>query len=331
MKRRMKHSAGGIAGVVFPLVVVVAAVFVGLFWRNIGDRIAAANYQPSNEIRAIAERATMNDGGEFYFYASRPVLDGTQKFNDYCARREEKSAILGCYSGGKIYIYQISDERLDGIEEVTAAHEMLHAAYDRLTKAEKNRLEPLLKTEYEKVADDELKGRMAYYDRTEPGEHYNELHSIIATEVDSLAPELEEYYKKYFDDRSSIARLHATYQAEFESLENQTTTLANDLNMLADEINTATERYNSDSAQLNADIQTFNARAEDGGYGSQAAFDADRRQLVARSDAIAVDRQKIENNIAAYESKLAQYKALSSEAQDLNNSINSNLAPAPAV
>lgn len=316
---------------VFPLIIIAAAVFVGVFWRDITDRIAAANYQPSSEIRAIAERATMNDGGEFYFYASQPVLDGTQKFNDYCARREEKSAILGCYSGGKIYIYKISDARLDGIEEVTAAHEMLHAAYDRLSAGKKDWLEPLLEAEYQKVTDTELKERMAYYDRTEPGEHYNELHSIIATEVESLSPELESYYKTYFNDRASIARLHAAYQAEFEGLEDQTTTLANDLNTLADQINSATEQYNADSARLNADIQMFNERAENGGYGSQAAFNADRQQLVARSDEIAASRQQIEENIATYDTKLAQYKALSSQAQDLNNSINSDLAPAPAV
>ena len=35
------------------------------------------------------------------------------------------------------YIYNVNDERLNGLKEVTAAHEMLHAAYERLPESDK--------------------------------------------------------------------------------------------------------------------------------------------------------------------------------------------------
>ena len=38
-----------------------------------------------------------------------------------------KTAVLGCYANREISIFNVTDQRLDGIREVTAAHEMLHA------------------------------------------------------------------------------------------------------------------------------------------------------------------------------------------------------------
>src|SRR5690606_32509048 len=102
----------------------------------------------------------------------------------------------------------VANAQLDGIKEVTAAHELLHAAWDRLSKSEQTRLGALLEEAYTKIGTDELEERMAYYERTQPGERANELHSIIGTEMADVGEELETYYKKYFIDRQQIVAFH---------------------------------------------------------------------------------------------------------------------------
>lgn len=118
----------------------LVAGWVVLNRQYVVDQLVVWQYQPSSEVAQLAERAQMNDKGTFYFYASEPQLDGTAKFNEVCKRQEENSAILGCFTNGKIFVYNISDKRLNGVEEVTAAHEMLHAVYVRLSSSEKTTL-----------------------------------------------------------------------------------------------------------------------------------------------------------------------------------------------
>ena len=54
--------------------------------------------------------------------------------------------MLGCYHSNQdgIFLYNVQDARLAGVQQVTAAHEMLHAAYDRLSTKDKNYVDGLL-------------------------------------------------------------------------------------------------------------------------------------------------------------------------------------------
>lgn len=318
-------------GAVLPLLLVLAALIGFMHRQWFIDQYRYATYTPSVRIAEIAERASLRDVGMFYFYASQPVMDGTQAFNSFCGRREEKSAILGCYDGHRIYIYDVTDERLQGVEEVTAAHEMLHAVYDRMSKDERAKLVPLLDAEFAKLNTGELKERMEYYDRNEPGQHHNELHSIIATEASDISPELEKHYAKYFNNRQTVVDLHQSYEQQFDLIRSKVDQLASELNALSTSINTATETYNQRSAKLNADIESFNQRAQSGGYDSERAFESDRAALVNRSESLRIERARIEQNIQLFESKRAEYAELASEAETLQQSIDSSLAPAPAI
>ena len=113
-----------------------------------------------------------------------------------------------------IALFDVTDPRLDGIEEVVASHEMLHAAWDRMSQGEKDRLTPLLDAAYAEQANNkDLVERMAFYARTEPGEETNELHSILGTEVAHLSPALEKYYSQYFSNRQALVALHVKSNA----------------------------------------------------------------------------------------------------------------------
>lgn len=335
----MKTASGSSRVAALVSLLFTLALFAGAGWvllnrQYVLDQLTVWQYKPTSEVSALAESAQMNDTGEFYFYASTPQLDGTSKFNDSCKRQEQNSAILGCYVNGQIFIYNIKDERLQGVREVTAAHEMLHAAYLRLSSSEKTRVDGLLDAEYQKLlqsSDSDLKERMEYYARTEPGERNNELHSIIGTEVTSISNDLEAYYRKYFTDRQAVVKLHDSYSSKFDELQDTSTSLKSQLEQLSSDINTMTNAYNDNIQTLNTDIETFNERASNGAFRTQSDFQSARAALEARVDTLKATRSSIDAKITEYETKRQAYNATVDESNSLTRSLDSSLAPAPSI
>ena len=196
--------------------------FLGVLYANqqrVVDWWKLRGYTPSSDVTAIAQATKMNELGTHLFYVNRPQLMEAATFSKECPIAAEKTIILGCYKGGDngIYLYSVSDVRLQGVEEVTAAHEMLHAAYARLSANEKKQLNKQLEDFFETLTDDRIKQTIASYRQTEPTELANEMHSIFATEILELPSSLEKHYARYFSDRKAVATLAVRYQAEFTS------------------------------------------------------------------------------------------------------------------
>lgn len=330
--KSQKNKAGLLSLSIVSILLIAVAYIAVNFRQELTDQYWYMSYEPSVEIASIAERAGMSEYGTFIYFASRPVLDGTQKFNDLCGRQEQTSSILGCYSDSKIYLYDVTDEKLDGIREVTAAHELLHAVYARLDSLEKKAINQLLQDEYEKIKDDkEIASLVEYYDRTEPGERYNELHSVIGTKVSNIGPDLEAHYKKYFSNRSKVLALNEKYSAVFEKIQNQAEAIAVELNELSAKISTSSTSYNAEINLLNQQIAAFNAKANSGDFTSQAQFNSERSALTARVNSLSAQRSAINETISLFNSKLEQYNALATESKELFKSIDSTLAPAPSL
>lgn len=323
----------------FIIAIVASAIIFGFAgWLLLNrqyaiDQVSVWAYRPPTDIVAIEDRIDFSEKGKFYFYTTHPVVAAGETFNKDCPRQEVGNPILGCYAMGRIYIYDITNAQLDGIEEVTAAHEMLHAIWERMGSSEQRKIGSLLRTEYSKLTDGELKERMDYYARTEPGELENELHSIIGTEVATISPELETYYQQYFTDRSKVLALHSKYDTLFRNLRTQSETLYNELVTLGQSISTRSVQYNSDIAQLSSDINSFNARANSGSFASIAQFNQERAALVTRSNKLEAERTAINNDIATYNVKYKDYQALAAQIELLNDSIDSfdDLQPAPEL
>ena len=308
------------------------AVWLWLNHQYVIDLVHYYQYQPTASVKAVAAQAKLADQGKFLFYASKPEVADSAKFNNSCERKEADSPILGCYAAGQIFIFDVTNKQLDGIKAVTAAHEMLHAAYDRLSDGEKDRLKPLLEQAYQRVKTSELEKRMAYYNKNEPGESINELHSILGTEFTNLGGDLERYYSNYFENRAALVTLHSSVQSVFEGLSRKADQLLASANSLADAINRETKQYNADVTELNKDIQSFNATAQrPGGFGSEAEFDAARASLVARSNALDSERSRIKAEIEEYKSLVAQLEAVNTETAQLNRSIDSTLSTTPTL
>lgn len=316
------------------LVFALLAVWIFLNRQLVIDQLVVWNYQPSSSVKLITEKSDMSDKGQFYFYASQPAVNTATEFNRNCAKQEANSAILGCYSAGKIFIYDVPNAELQGVEEVTAAHETLHAAWDRLDDNEKKRLAVILEVEYTRLNDAELIERLAYYDRTEPGEHANELHSILGTEYNNLAPELESHYAKYFNNRSKVVALHDSYKSVFDNLKQQSNALSIEIANLKSVIDSQTIEYNAQADSISQAVSDLQNSASDVDRTISVevnAYNAKRRELLSRIGALDSLRASINNNTQIYNEKVASYNKLIVSTNQLTQSLDSTLAPTPSL
>lgn len=185
-------------------------------YQTLLDQYALTTYQPVAEIAGIVPRLGLTDYARGLLYRANPVVAGKAAFNNDCETVKGELE-LGCYYRSRIYVLRIDNLSLAPEMDVVTAHELLHAAWGRLSAGEKARVTADLQAAYAGIADPELKSRMAQYAKSEPGQENNELHSILATEFTSLPPSLETYYARYFTSRNTIVKAHQTYQNVFDS------------------------------------------------------------------------------------------------------------------
>jgi predicted phage-related endonuclease len=285
------------------LVILLACnVLVWVERQNIADWWKLRNYTAPAEISSLASETTMTDYAKRLFYVNHPVLEDKQAFNEHCSDKSEETAVLGCYHGNRrgIYLYAVTDPRLDGVRQVTAAHEMLHQAYDRLSASEKERISGLLDDFYKNHLEDEsIKTKIDNYNK-QGAELDNEMHSIFATEVRELTPELEEYYGQYFTDRVAIVTYSEAYQAEFTRRKEQVKAYDAQLSSLKDQIDTNKRDLKSKLSILKDKEKEINQDV------------ADRNQAEYQAD-VAEYNQMVE----VYNSELADTRALISEYNDI--------------
>lgn len=309
----------------------MAVAFVWLFfnYQHLIDQVVVSQFKPTGEVVQLANDIQFTEKGKFLYMAAQPQLNDRSDFNKHCEKKAEQTVVLGCYLGPQhLYIYNVTDPRLTGVRQVTGAHEMLHVAYDRLSYPEKTKVDKMIEAALPSVqkAEPELAARLKLYDKTEPGERNNELHSILGTEAVVLPAELETYYSQYFTNRSIITALAAQYDKVFEDVKNQQNQLVSDLDTLATEINTLTEDYNTGTARLNNDIEEFNRKA-DGEFESQSEFNAARGELLTRRNMLETKREIINSKVDEYEAKRAKLENLNIQVKDLNSKIDSSSVP----
>ncbi len=323
-----------ILGVVLNVALLVAIGWLVTHRERVIDQFTVWNYTPPAAIAEYATRADLTDEGRFLLYASRPSISTGQAFDNACASRQEGVGILGCYlpATRTVHLFDVTDARLDGLDEVVASHEMLHAAWDRMSDAERSALAPLLEAEAAKRADDkDLSDKLAFYAASEPGERLNELHSILGTEYPSLSPALEAHYSLYFKNRSVVVALHDKSSAVFVEQQKQITALTDQINALAAGIDADYAAYNAGYDALSADVATFNASAESGAFTSQTEFEDARSALIARQAALDAQYQSISTRHTQYDGLVAQLSSLNAQVDELNRSINITPHTSPSL
>lgn len=243
--------------------------------QAIADWWRLRDYQASSDIVSLASDTTMTDKARHLFYVNHPSLETKENFNQHCSDESQETAVLGCYRGNRqgIYIYAVTDTRLNGVRQVTAAHEMLHQAYDRLSPSQRNHIDALLEDYYgHGLTDEAVKTKLDSYKKQPGTVLVNEMHSIFGTEVRDLPPELETYYKQYFADRLKVVSMREAYQGEFTRRQDLVKQYDAQLADLKTQINSNKATLEQDMNFLNAKEKAIN---QDVASGNQSAYQAD--------------------------------------------------------
>lgn len=322
MNRRKNYAlfVGGMVLVV-ALVGVMAWGIINREW--IYDYVRGLAYQPTAEMNAIRNRLKLTEKGEFLFNAAWPELNERDAFNSSCRSAvDAEVAVLGCYTGGNIHIYNIVENELAGIRELTTAHELLHANWARMSEEEKRDLvEPLTQTF--DTNRELLEGEITTYDVDERQE---ELYVRAGTEVANLPDVLEKHYAEVFSDQDLIVGFYNSYIKVFREVETEMDALKAEMDAIMVEVNAKTAEYEQRASQLEAEVESFNncARME-GCFVSMDEFNARRNVLVAEQNNIEALYAEIDNLIREYNSRVEKYNADITRHETLDKKINSSV------
>ncbi len=205
-------------GITLVLLIILSVAALNL--QAIEDWLKLRGYQAPTTIAQLADQDTMNSYTRHLFYLNKPQLLGTvNSFRQHCPE-DKDTIVLGCYHPGQngIFIYNVPDPALAGVQQVTAAHEVLHAVYARLSSQDRAALNSQLQAYYEHgLSDPRVQAEVKIYQRTEPTDVMDEMSCTFGTEIASLPAPLEAYYKRFFNNRAVIVAYEKQYEGEFTS------------------------------------------------------------------------------------------------------------------
>jgi hypothetical protein len=191
--------------------------------------------EPAPDVAALAEQMHLTDRGRDLLYRARPELLDAAQFAGRCDRPRattDDGGAVGCYVGpqgaglahadGSIVVYRPADARLQGFVVTTAAHELLHAAWDDLAPAERTEVTPLLEAVVAGVdpADPihaQVTGSVGSYAENRA----TELFAYVGTQVwtpGGLGPRVEELYARYVADREALVAVHTGFRTMLDTV-----------------------------------------------------------------------------------------------------------------
>ena len=184
---------------------------------------------PTAEVVALADAAHLSDEGREIFYGTQPQILDAAAFAGRCtgghaAHPLADGQAVGCYDGAtdSIVVYAPADPRLSGFVVETAAHEALHAAWERLTDAERQWLTPILEGEVAALpADDAVHEQITGSVGANPENRATELFAYVGTQVwrdGGLDPQLERVFSRFVADRAALVAVHTGWQGMLDAM-----------------------------------------------------------------------------------------------------------------
>ncbi|PZQ91798.1 MAG: hypothetical protein DI534_02240 [Leifsonia xyli] len=288
------------------------------------DQLVVWTEPPSEQITRLAERIELTETGRRIFFASRPQLDQADDFQAHCP--VEAEVVLGCYYRSQIYVYDVTDERLAGTVEATAAHELLHAVYDRMTPEQRAPVDALIAQYVATLpeTDRDVKIVATYPE----DQRADEWHSRLGNSHERLPDALETHYAEVFSNRAQVVGYATRATQQLDGYTSRIDQLSAELDTTSGELQSRSAAYDAASAALDADIAAFNARADAGTFDSQAQFDAERAKLVARQNTLESDRVQLNADVDAYNAKVEELTSLDAQRAELYAKLDSRSAPA---
>ena len=312
------------------LIVLVWLAVVGLLIVNgqsIVDWWRLRGYVPPAAVANLANEDTMTSYTRHLFYLNRPqLLRSVTSFRSYCPENQT-NIVLGCYHPDQdgIFIYDVSDPTLAGVQQVTAAHEVLHAIYARLTGSERANLNSELQSYYDHGLSNTLvKAEVKLYQQTEPGSVMDEMSCTFGTEIANLPAPLSAYYNKYFTHRAAIVAYEQEYQGAFSSRQ---AVVAQDDTQLA----SLKSQLASTEAQLATSLNALNAQQSNltnlRNSGDITAYDAGVPSYNSSVDAYNAQVQIAENLVSQYNQLVTARNQVAGQITTLASALDTRVTP----
>ena len=343
MKRFLAPGLGRRIGIVVALLSLITQVGVIVLggWgilnaSTLRDWLTVGKAVENARIDEYVERAGLSSAGRFYLLAAHPTLHSPETFDEACPIREAGIAVLGCYSvsDDTIHLLDITDEALDTLEPVVAAHEALHAIWARLDPEERTTVSTEIEESFTNISNPDLLGRLAPYETLTPAERVAELFAILGTESATVTPALEEFYARYFDNRQACVELAESAANTIAEISNSIESVGSQILSVEVTVKDAQKAYTQDTRTLAQDIEAFNAHAEIPGYfPSSSDFTRERNSLRLRQSELEKSRDALNELIARYNALVEQMTLLNARATRLNTALGidaSAMLPVPA-
>ncbi|MCX6727849.1 MAG: hypothetical protein NTX11_03500 [Candidatus Saccharibacteria bacterium] len=253
---------------IFLSVLVILFIVVPAISSAFHDQFTVAFYSGPEKVKQLADQSGMNQHGKALFYSTNPEIVDYPTIQNHCPGDSDQIIEYGCFiqTDNKIYILNIPDDRISGLMNISAAHEMLHKAYSEMDSTEKTTINSEVESMKTSNIDDKDFNDMVqpYLDnKVDVATLDNELHSLIGTEVAISDSQLEEHYSKYFTSRqnnvdaerqvrSTISEIESSLTAERTRIDGLGTQLNHTL-----EVTKGVKKY-MDSASYNGNIYGYN-------------------------------------------------------------------------
>jgi uncharacterized protein YukE len=325
----MRRKSGSLSSLILLIVIFATLLVVWVKRDAVYDWLQLRNYQPSTAVTSIADQTTLTAKTRHLFYVNHPAIQNKSDFNKNCPNNGgEQTIVLGCYHARQtgIYLYDVADPKLAGVVQVTAAHETLHAAYERLSTKDRNYVDGLLQDYYQHdLHDQRLLDTIAAYQKSEPNDVVNEMHSVFGTEVRDLPPALEAYYKQYFSDRLKIVTYSEQYEQTFTNLKTQVDQYDTQLASLKKQIDGNQSSLQQQSQDLQAERKQLDDELASKQYDAYNAGVPGFNQKINNYNA---QLQTTKQLIDQYNSLLDTRNATALQQQQLFKAIDSQTLPA---
>lgn len=282
-------------------------------------------YNPDSTIVGLAQQDTMTDVSKHYFFVNHPQLLGDRSQFTRACPQAEQTIVLGCYHGGErgIALFSVQDQRLQGILQVTAAHETLHGIYERLDSKEKAAVNAQLLDYYNNhLTDQRVKNTIDLYKKSEPDSVVDEMHSIFGTELSELPAPLEKYYSKYFTSRQQVVAYSNNYEAVFVQNQQQLDSLSKQIDALKSTLNDQKQQIEADQNSLQEESSRLQSLLQSG---RTAEYNSAVPGYNARVQSLKSEIASYNANVSRVNSLVEQYNALAYTQQSLYKSIDTRI------
>lgn len=310
-------------GFVFAFLV-VALAFLATQFTFIQDIISGWGFEMSPKMAEIETDLELTKTGRRILRATHPVVENdTADFNEHCYKdTAENVSVLGCYVNGNIYAYEITHEQLVDENNVTVAHELLHAAWERTDERDREKIKVWLNETYAANQDWFDEQLEAYQEDA----RIEEIYTRAGTRLADLPSELEEHYAKYFENRAKIVQYHQNYETPFKQLTAEIDAIREQIGAARTENDAKRTAYRQGIKELNERIYTFNNCANTAGcFTSDAQFQRQRKALDAEQTRLEAERVELNQQIDENNARIREYENLRASLGELNQAVDSRI------